>query len=125
MGFFAGQTKTFQLDDENTVTLRKLSYGDRQEAMSRTSVLTSGAANPQNGASGGEAESEVSVDVAMLELEILQRIIVRWDGPGWEGRKPSRSAIRDLDVAVASRIMELYNGWAGESEEDLAALEKK
>lgn len=89
--FFSEQTRTVDLDAENSVTVRKITYGAQQAALSKSSKI-----NP--------VTQEASIDFAGLRQEQLVAAIVAWDGPGFDGRPVSRENILALPTDIAAKI---------------------
>lgn len=91
MSFFTEIVCTIAIDEENSVTVRKLTYGARQAAISKASHL-----NPMT--------QDAALDFAMLRLEQLLAGVVGWAGPGFEGRPVNRASIEALSTEVAEKI---------------------
>lgn len=106
--FTTSETITKRLDDEHTITYRKLSYGKRQKLISRCSKV-----NPFT--------QEAEIDFAELSLETFKARMVSWDGPEFEGYPCTHENIDALDQDVAQRMLELM----GEANEELTEDEKK
>jgi hypothetical protein len=107
-GFFSEQTRIVEIDAENTVTIRKLSYGARQKAISLVTKV-----NP--------ITQESTMDIAMLRIEQLVAAIISWEGPGFMGRTLSRENVEALPTEVAEAIeqgIEAFNA-------PLSSAEKK
>jgi hypothetical protein len=107
-GFFSEQTRIVTIDEENTVTIRKLSYGARQKAIGLVTKV-----NP--------ITQESTMDIALLLVEQLVAAIVDWAGPGFEGRPVSRENVEALPTVVAEAIeagIEAFNA-------PLSSAEKK
>jgi hypothetical protein len=99
---------TKQLDDANSITYRKLSYGARQKLISKCSAV-----NPFT--------QEASIDFSLLSLEIFKARMVSWDGPDFEGFPCTPANIEALEQETAQAILALM----GETNEELDADEKK
>jgi hypothetical protein len=93
MSFFDRQTATVEIDDENRVVIRKLTYGERQRCLS---VAARGKLDQ-----GGES---VDLDPGRLALERLSVAIVSWEGPGFDGRPVSRENIEALPPEVLDPV---------------------
>lgn len=91
--FFAEQTRIVEIDDENSVIVRKISYGVQQAALSKSSKI-----NP--------VTQDAQIDFAGLRQEQLVAAIVSWTGPGFDGRPVSRENILALPPEVAAKIEE-------------------
>ena len=106
MSFFTLPQKTIDLDGENTVTIRKLTYGQQQAAIS-----VSGRIDP--------VAKIANVDYGLLKQEEMIASIVGWSGPGFEGREPTRANIlalpRDIGELISQAVDEI-NAFASDSE---------
>lgn len=80
MGYFATQTETIDLGGGNTVTVRKLTYGE---------VL---------------ALSEDPRWEKTSGLVTTEKALVSWDGPGFDGREPTPDNLRALPFSLARKI---------------------
>lgn len=98
MSFFTEIVRTIAIDDENKVTVRKLTYGQRQAAISKASRL-----NPMT--------QDAAIDFAMLRLEQLLAGIVGWEGPGFDGRPVNRANVEALPTEVAEKIEAALDGF--------------
>jgi hypothetical protein len=91
MSFFTPQTKVVALDAQNTVTVRKLTYGERQSIISQCMKTN--------------AWSQTSeLDVALMQRMQLRAAILTWDGPGFEGRPVSPENVDGLPGDIADQI---------------------
>ena len=99
MSFFTELVKRVGIDSENSVTIRKLTYGQRQAAISKASRL-----NPLT--------QETNIDFGLLRLEQLAACVVGWDGPGFEGRPASRANVEALPPEVAEKIEAALDAFA-------------
>jgi len=75
MGFFTAQTEVVELDGENRVVIRKLTFAEQQEIISVASRVATVSGRP-----------EMTMDVFRMRLEQVKRAVVSWEGPGFEGR---------------------------------------
>lgn len=93
MGFFSQQQQqeTVRIDAENTVTVRRLAYGESQDVMSRSTVMDL-------------ITQEARFDFAKNQVLKLQAAIVAWDGPGFEGRPVTLENIEALPAEVGALI---------------------
>ena len=92
MGFFSQQQQEIvRIDDENTVTVRRLSYGKSQEVLSGSTTLDI-------------VTQEGRFDFARNQVLKLEASIVAWDGPGFEGRPVSRENIEALPAEIGALI---------------------
>lgn len=89
--FFTEQTRVVEIDEDNRVTVRKLTYGRRQQTISKASKI-----NPVN--------QEASLDFAQMRVEQLVAGVVSWEGLGFEGRPVNRENILALPPEVAEKI---------------------
>lgn len=93
MGFFTQQTKTIDLDEDgNRITLKRLTFGESQQVLSESTVfdiVTQGA----------------QLDFAKNQMLKLQKAIVAWEGPGFEGLPPTAENIARLPNEVGQRIV--------------------
>lgn len=96
MSFFTEQTRVVEIDKHNRATLRKLSFGQRQEAISLSMKF-----NPFTQAA--------DVDYARFNRERLYRALVSWEGPGFEGRPVTPENIDALPVEVADKLVAAMN----------------
>lgn len=91
MSFFAELTRVVEIDGENSVTVRKLSYGARQSTISKASKI-----NP--------ITQDAELNFAQMRVEQLVAGVVSWFGPGFDGRPVSRDNILALPPEVAEKI---------------------
>ena len=84
MSFFTPQTQVAEIDDENTITVRKLTFGEF------TKLLDENKGNEQ--AQG---------------MALVRASIIEWDGPGFEGRAVTTENIDALPVEVVLKIIPL------------------
>lgn len=94
MSFFDRQTVTVDIDAENSVTIRKLTYGERQRCLSV-------AAKARIDSAGNES---VDIDPGRLSLERLFAAIVSWSGPGFAGHSVNRENIEALPPEVLDSV---------------------
>lgn len=91
MSFFTPQTKVIRIDDQNTVTVRRINTAEK-EAL--------GIVASQHGKDGELAAGVVST------YRLLEMMILSWDGPGFDGRPVSRENIRELPSAITDIVVE-------------------
>lgn len=91
MGFFTSTTKTVDLGDGNTVTLRKITFAQYAEAQSLATRLT------------GES---VQLDWPRLRIEVLKRSVAGWAGPDFEGHEPTPENIGALPWEIGNKLAE-------------------
>lgn len=105
MSFFDAKTTVVQIDDDNTVTIRALTYGEeqaiKQQAMKVSARIT--------GRKGDDVQGEAAVDPAAMQRLTLQKAIVSWSGPGFDGRPVTVDNIDALPTAVLDPVIEAYN----------------
>lgn len=99
---------TKALDDEHTVTFRKLSYGKQQRIIGKCMVM-----DPRT--------QEANVDMALYNLEMLKARLVGWDGPEFTGHPCTAENVENLEPDTAQAILAMM----GEVSEDLTEDEKK
>lgn len=93
MGFFAQQIKIIDLDDDgNRVTIRRLTFGESQQVLSESTRFDI-------------VGQEAQLDFAKNQMLKLQKSIVSWDGPGFEGLPPTAENIARLPNEVGQRIV--------------------
>lgn len=106
MSFFAEQTRVVELDADNRVTLRKLTYGQAREATSRAMRVDFAKQTPE-------------IDYPLLRAEQLHRAVVSWDGPGFEGREVTAANIDALPTWITDKLIDglvALDGGAGDDE---------
>lgn len=91
MSFFTPQTKIVELDSENTVTVRKLTYGERQSIISQCSKTNA-------------ITQDMAIDIAKMQRMQLRAAILTWAGPGFEDRPVSPDNVDALPIDIAERI---------------------
>jgi len=82
MSFFTPTTAMAEIDDENSITVRKLTFGEF------TGLLEQNAGNEQ--AQG---------------MALVKAAIVSWDGPGFEDRPVTSENIDSLPVEVVMKVI--------------------
>jgi len=92
---FTTQTAVVQLGNGNSVTLRKLSYGDRQDAIAKATTH-----DPET--------NNFITNFALLQLWRLVYSIVHWTGPDVNGIGIDFDTISSLDPEVADYLNEQY-----------------
>jgi hypothetical protein len=96
MSFFTQQTRVVELDEQNRVTLRKLSYGQASEATSRAFKV-----NPFT--------QSAEMDYPRLRAEQLHRAVVAWEGPGFEGRPVTVDNIDALPTWITDKLLDVMS----------------
>lgn len=99
---------TKKLDDEHSITFRKLAYGQRQRLISQCSKV-----NPFT--------QDAMIDFAELAMATFKARMVSWDGPEFKNFPCTPENIEELNQETAQAMLELM----GESLEDLTEDEKK
>ena len=93
MGFFSQQQQQLvHIDAENSVMVRRLTFGEAQAVISESTnfdLITQAA----------------DLDFAKNQVAKLQRAIVSWEGPGFEGRPVTRENIEALPAEVGAIIV--------------------
>jgi hypothetical protein len=102
VGFFTMPTEPVDLGGGNTVTVRKLSFGEHQQALS-LSTLPGGA-----------------LDNVRYALEVAKRAVVAWQGDGFEGKEATAANVAALPTEIGAKIanaaLELLNVGPDEGE---------
>ena len=91
MGFFTSTTKTVDLGDGNSVTLRKVTFAQYAEAQSAATHIV------------GEA---LQLDWPRLRAEVLKRAVASWEGAGFDGQPPTPDTIGALPWEVGNKLAE-------------------
>ena len=107
MSYFTQQTKTVDLGDGNTVTVRKLTFAERQAVIDKATTVG--------------ADMTASVHVGAMKAELLYHAVASWSGPGFEGRPVTPENIGALPAEVA----DLIAAGADELQAGLTDAEKK
>jgi len=100
MSFFDRQTVTVEIDAENSVVIRKLTYGERQRCISLAA----------KGRIDDQGNETLDIDPGRLALEKVAAATVSWDGPGFDGRPVSRANIEALPPEVLDPVMKALGG---------------
>lgn len=106
MSFFATKTQVVQIDAENSITVRTLSYGEEQDIMQRARKVGAKIPFGANGQPAAEQVGEITFDQTMLERHTLRKCIVSWDGPGFDGRPVTIENIEALPSYVLDPVIE-------------------
>ena len=91
MSFFSEQTRIVEIDADNSVTVRKINYGQQQAAIGAVSKI-----NP--------VTQEASIDFAGLMREQLIYAVVSWEGPGFDNRPVCRENVLALPPEIVEKI---------------------
>ena len=90
-GFFTAQTTVLTIDDDgNTVTVKRPTVAERNNAISV----------------GVSSSSEANLQAMRIQNEMLKAIVVSWDGPGFEGREVSEANIMNLPSWLSDHIVD-------------------
>lgn len=87
--FFIQPSETIQLDAEHTITVRGLTWAERQQI-----ALAAATKHPGNAAAAGVAMSSMAADT----------VIVAWSGPNFEGRDVVPGNIADLQPWIVEAV---------------------
>ncbi len=115
MSFFDQQKVTVDIDAENTVTVRKLTYGEQQAAMSAAMSF-------EMEMTPGKGQSQTArgkLDPFRMKREELYTAVVGWNGPGFDGRPVSRDNIDALPpnvIDIIQAAVDELNSGASDSE---------
>ncbi len=118
MSFYTQQKATVVIDAENSVVVRKLTYGEQQAAMSASMQfeMSMGQNKAENTATG-------KLDPFAMKREELITAVVSWEGPGFEGRPVTRQNILALPPEIIDAIQTVVDDLnAGASEDEKKAL---
>lgn len=99
---------TKALDDDHTITFRKLGYGERQKLISACSKID-------------PFTQEAAIDFAALSLAVFKARIVGWAGPEFEGFDCTPDNVELLEQEAAQQMLQAM----GEANEELTEDEKK
>jgi hypothetical protein len=91
MGFFTSTTKPVDLGGGNTVTLRKVTFGQYADAQSAATHI---------------ANDSVQLDWPRLRAEVLKRSVESWDGPDSDGQAPTAENIARLPWEIGNKLAE-------------------
>lgn len=120
MSFFSQQTKVVEIDADNRVTVRKLTYGQQQAAMSAAMTF-----KIQMEAGQSAQMTTGSLDPFRLKREELYAAIVAWEGAGFEGRPVTQENIDALPPEITALIqaaVEDLNAGMSEAEKKVSAV---
>ena len=91
--FFQDITKRVDIDDENHVIVRELSFGERRNLLTNSMKF---------GVSGNEMQADV--DPFLLQQEIMVAAVVSWGGPGFGDTPVTRENILSLPTNIGDLI---------------------
>lgn len=101
--FFTSQSKRIDLDGENWVEIKRLTWGESKQTISKATAAKDG---------------EMIVDLGLVQQNQLVAAITNWGGPGFESREPTRENILALPVTLGDRIVEEIDALNGELTKD-------
>ena len=105
MSFFTAQTKTILIDDENSITITKPSFGKRQDVLSLSTKFDM-------------EKKAVDFDIAVQRREMLCAWVTGWSGPGFEGRPATHDNVLELPPELADKVLEEIDSFGGEVDDD-------
>lgn len=112
MGFFQAQTQVVRVDDENAVTIRRLTFGESQAVISESTVFDI-------------VSQEAKFDFARNQAAKLKRAVVAWEGPGFEGRPVTEENLLALPPEVGQKLLQaveaLNAGLSGDEQKNSPA----
>ena len=91
-GWWTPQTITVHLDDDHLVVLRKPTWGEQQEAISRSAKVDA-------------AQGTMIIDFARMRLEQLTQCVVDWQGPNFEGVPVTPDNVAALPMGIGNRLL--------------------
>lgn len=111
MGYFTQQTMVVPIDTDDvttaldTVTIRKLTYQERQACMSMAMRIQAETSLKKGSKRGeGNDTAEVIIDGALLAMEQVKASLVSWEGPGFEGRPATGANLVGLPAEIVDKI---------------------
>lgn len=124
MGFFTETTRRVEIDEENYIVIRRLTYGERQRILSLATKASVPIRRRKPGQDGEEEDQdEMVIDTARLQLEQIKAGIVSWSGPGFEGRPVTGANVEALPTWIVDLValeMEELNQGLNEREKKLS-----
>ena len=102
MSFFTAQTKRIEIEGPggtNTVTVRKLTYGEQQAVISASTSVDM----------AGGTDANIKIDPAKMQELQLVAAIVSWEGPDFD-RPLNKANVLALPPSVAAAITEAVEG---------------
>lgn len=100
--FYSRKLTTVVIDEENTVQIQALAYGEQQNVMS-SAMAFEVSMNKQNDPKAGSMTTG-RLDPSRMKTEELIASVVSWSGPGFEDRPVTRENILALPVFVTDLI---------------------
>jgi len=110
-GFFRPQERVVHLDDENRITIRRLTWGQVQGIRSRTiRMRVQVPTSPTRGlaANGNPPDNdpgEIDLDPYRFQEELVVESVVSWEGPGFEGRPVTRENVLALPEWIVEKLL--------------------
>ena len=83
MSFFTPQTETVHIDNDNSITVRKLTFGEFSDILDRN-------------ADGNQQR---------MGFDLVRSSIVSWEGPGFDGRDVTPDNVDALPWEVVAEIV--------------------
>ena len=96
MSFFSEQTRVVEIDEENSVTVRKLTHGESSALTSQCMV--------QRFTLNDDVEQSLELDAMKYRDLHIFSAIVSWNGPGFEDRPVTFENFNALPDAVVNKI---------------------
>lgn len=103
MSFFDQKSIVVAIDDDNSVTIRALSYGEEQDIKQPTMRVSARLKK------GEDSEGEAVVDAVTMQRRTMYKCIVSWSGPGFEDRSVTPANIDALPTFIVDKIVAAYN----------------
>lgn len=89
-GFYTEQTRIVAIDADNSVTIRKLSYGESADLLVRATVP--------------DGDGGVRVDWTTYVMTQTEKSVVSWSGSGFEGREATPENVRALPIRIGRKL---------------------
>lgn len=115
MSFFTQPQKVVQIDKENSITIRALTYGETQELTSRCMKLSADVGR-------GQTQAIAQLDGPLMEQLAWEKAIIAWEGPGFEGRPVNRENILALPSFVFAILQKPFDELSKLKEDEKNAL---
>jgi hypothetical protein len=93
MSFFTQPQRVVQIDEDNSITIRALTYGETQDLTSRCMTLSADVGR-------GSTQAVAQLDGPLMEQLTWEKAIIAWSGPGFEGRPVTRENILGLPTFI-------------------------
>lgn len=116
MGYFTQQLTVVPIDTEDVataqdkVTIRRLTYEERQRCISLAMKVTTEAQLSKRGKGKAAKQqpddqmADVVIDGALMAAEQVAACLVSWEGPGFEGRPATRENLFALPPEIVDKI---------------------